>query len=47
MSQDMFLGTSICKLAGHYELAQSCYAELGTMGWVKATRNWEWRAVML
>ena len=47
MSQNMFLGTHICELAGRYELAQSCYAELGTMEWVKATRNWEWRAGML
>ena len=46
MSQDMFLGISICELAGHYELAESGYAEWGTMEWVKATRNWEWRAGM-
>ena len=33
----MFLGTSIRELAGHYELVESGYAELGTMEWVKAT----------
>ena len=47
MSQDKFLGTSTCELTGHYELAESSYAVLGTMEWVKATRNWEWRAGML
>ena len=46
MSQDMFLGTSTCEPAGHYELAESCYAEWGMMELVKATRTWEWRAGM-
>ena len=40
----MFLGISICELAGHYELAESSYDVLGTMEWVKTTRNWGWRA---
>ena len=40
----MFLGTNICELAGHYELAESSYDVLGMMEWVKATRNWDCRA---